>query len=113
MRKQPSKNLQVQYWLRTSGAFCIYLATCKFYENIDRVVDSNGQFLSRQTAEYPSELVEQFEYYLFSTHVKDVQWIRQHSKSDIFRQIRPCIQQLWVTDGMRTPTPIHNRENKK
>ena len=97
----------VQQWLRTSGAFCIHLAACRFgrnwnkawlfasslhslqamacvcdhpkssHENIGGVVDSSGQYLSRQTAEYPSELAEQFASItlpLFSTHARDIQW---------------------------------------
>ena len=98
----------VQQWLRTSGAVCIHLAACKFgrnwnkawmfapslhslqamacicdhstssHENIGGALDSNGKFLSRQTAEYPSELAEQFAAIitlpLFSTHARDIQW---------------------------------------
>ena len=47
------------------------------YANIGGVVDANGQVLSRQTAEYPSELAEQFAAItlpLFSTHARDIQW---------------------------------------
>ena len=97
----------VQQWLRTSGAFCIHLAACKFgrnwnkawmfasslqslqvlactcdhskstHENIGGVIDSTGQFKSRQTAEYPSELAQQFASItapLFSSGGKDIQW---------------------------------------
>ena len=100
----------VQQWLRTSGAFCIHLAACKFgrnwnkawmfasslqslqvlacicdhskstHENIGGVIDSTGQFKSRQTAEYPSDLARQFAAItapLFSSGGKDIQWVNR------------------------------------
>ena len=97
----------VQQWLLTSGASCIHLAACAFgrnwnkswmfasslrslqsmacvcthpkasHENIGGVLDATGQFLSRQTAEYPVELANQFAQItlpLFSATQQDIKW---------------------------------------
>ena len=97
----------VQQWLRTSGASCIHLAACAFgrnwnkswmfasslqslqsmacicshpkssHEDIGGVLDATGQFLSRQTAEYPVDLASQFAQItlpLFSKNAMDLKW---------------------------------------
>ena len=102
----------VQQWLLTSGASCIHLAACEFgrnwnkswmfasslhslqslacvcthpkssHDDIGGVLDATGQFLSRQTAEYPFELASQFAQItlpLFSTTAKDFQWDERKS----------------------------------
>ena len=57
---------------------CICDHSKSSHENIGGALDSNGKFLTRQTAEYPSELAEQFAAIitlpLFSTHARDIQW---------------------------------------